>query len=253
MGWLRASRFALMAATLPIAVARMSEQDTPIGDIARATRAANSEKNHAKKVLTNEDIGPQVAPVSDTDDPVEVVNKAGRALVANSPHTCRHEISNNSGPGSLTEAVTQVSAPDRAHMVIDQRGSSPMHHELIVLGQEAYSRTNGGPWQRVDGAAQYFNEIPEALRTTWSSGNFKLVRHEGLNGIPTLLYENKFHPGGVGTSDQSIDVWIGANDGLPRRVETALSEAIGRNLSPIVRRDITICSYGPVPEIKPPM
>ena len=38
-----------------------------------------------------------------------------------------------------------------------------------------------------------------------------------------------------------------------RRVEMVTSEATASFIAPTVDRDVTTCTYGPIPEIKPPM
>jgi len=77
-----AVRGALMAATVLISAKLSPAQDKPMGDVAREARAEKSQAPHANKVVTNEDLGPQLGPVSETDDPAKVVKKARRAWVA---------------------------------------------------------------------------------------------------------------------------------------------------------------------------
>jgi len=98
-----------------------SAQDMSMGDVARAARAQKSQVPRATKVVTNEELGPQLGPVAETDDPAEVVNKASRALRADTAHTCRQEVSNNRGPGSFAESIREIAGLDRTHIVVNRR------------------------------------------------------------------------------------------------------------------------------------
>ncbi|SPF47414.1 exported hypothetical protein [Candidatus Sulfotelmatobacter kueseliae] len=229
-------------------------QDSPIGDVARAARAQRSQAPHANKVVTDEDIGPQVGPLSETDDPDEVVNKAAVALKADTQHTCRNELSNNSGPGYYTETIREVAGPDRAHLVINRTRVEPAHSELIVIGQDIYSRSGAGPWVKTAGSSVMPpTPLPEALWNHYSGGEIRLTGRNVIAGTIVFVYETKYHPGGVSGRDRAIEFWIGIKDGLLRRVQMVDSEASSRVTAPTVQRDVTTCSYGQVAEIKPPM
>jgi hypothetical protein len=82
-------RVALTVAAVLIFAMFAPAQDQPMGDVARQARSAKSQVPHASKVVTNEDLGPELGPVSETDDPAKVVNKARRAWLADMPRTCR--------------------------------------------------------------------------------------------------------------------------------------------------------------------
>lgn len=245
-----------------------SAQDTSLGDVARKARAEKAESPRASKVVTNEDFGPHLEPIRENEDPADAANKARAALAADTAHTCREEITSNSGPGSATESVREVSGPDHLHLVIDRRGGpgpGPGHSESIVIGNDLYYRDGTGPWQKVE-EAKLPTPIggtggPEAIWKTYTSGlpaqspwgtNLSFVRREAINGSPTFLYEEKFHPGGVSIRTQTDDIWVGANDHLPRKAETVMVEN-APGTAPIIQRDTMTCSYEPVPEIKPPM
>lgn len=83
-----AARLAMTVAAILISAMLLSAQDTPMGDVARQARAEKLQAPHSNKVVTNEDLGPQLSPVAETDDPAHVVNKARRAWVADTPRTC---------------------------------------------------------------------------------------------------------------------------------------------------------------------
>jgi len=237
-----------------ISASLLSAQDQPLGDAARQARAAKSSSPHATKVVTNEDVGP--GPVSETDDPAQVVNKARRAWVADMPRTCREVSTNNSGPGSSVEGLREIAAADRTHIVVTRRGGSdPGNSELIVIGKDMYSRTGAGPWRKDSAEGSpipmpKFYNLPEALMSDY--GSLKLVRRDTIAGSPTFLYETKFHPGGVAFRDRTIDFWIGANDNLVRKIDT-LTKNTEPSSGGIEERETMTCTYGPPPEIKPPI
>jgi hypothetical protein len=227
-------------------------QDAPIGDVARAARAEKAQTQHASKVVTDEDIGPQVGPVAETDDPAEVVNKAAANFQKDTLHSCREELTNNSGPGSSTESTKDVAGPDRMHLVVDRRGSNAGHTELIILGEDVYMRSGSASWTKSAGSgALPPNVLPEALWNHYQSGELRLTGRDVAGGSVVFVYETKYHPGGVSNRDRSIEISVGVNDGLLRRVQMVTSDGSFR--PPIVERNVMTCSYGQVPEIKPPM
>lgn len=259
-------RVASIVAGFAICATVCQAQDTSLGDLARKARADRADAPHASKVVTDEDFGPHLEPIRDNEDPADVVNKARAAFSADKGYSCHREISNNSGPGSTTNVEREVAGPDRVHMVIDTRGGpgTPGRNEIILIGNDQYYRSGTGPWQKVPMAGSFpspFAGVPEALSKTYSPGvpaqgpwgtNLSFVRREPVNGAPTFLYEEKFHPGGVDTRTQTDDIWVGANDHLPIKAETLLVTS-EPHLAPIIQRDTMTCSYGRVPEIKPPM
>jgi hypothetical protein len=229
-------------------------QDSSIGDVARAARADKSQAPHASKVVTDEDIGPQVGPVAETDDPAEVVNKAVASFQKDMQHTCREEFTNNSGPGSSTESIKDVAGPDRMRMVVDRRGANAGHTEFIIIGQDTYLRTGSAPWMKsATPGAMPPNVLPEALWNHYQSGELRLTGRQAVGGAIVFVYGTKYHPGGVGNRDRSIEIWVGVKDGLLRRVQMVTSEATASFIPPTVERDTMTCSYAQVPEIKPPM
>jgi hypothetical protein len=253
-----ASGTALALAIILCSALLSQAQDAPMGDVARAAREQKSQAPRAAKVVTDEELGPQAGPVNQTDDPADVVNRASRSLQANIAHTCRQELTNNSGPGSRVEKTTQIAGPDRARIIIDRKGLDTAHIELIAIGTDLYHREGAGPWDKYPAnggpsSPVSLNQLPEALNNTYARGEFTLVRREAINGSATFMYESKYHPGGVPGRDRTIDVWVGADDGLPREVEMTTSERTASFIAPTVDRDTTTCTYGPMAEIKPPI
>jgi hypothetical protein len=249
------ARLALIVASVLICSDLLTAQDEPIGDVARQTRAEKAQAAHAKKTVTDEDFGPDLAPVSETDDPAQVVNKARRAWMTDMPRTCR-EFSSSSRSNSTSEGTREIAAPDRIRMVGDQRGGSqPGHSELIIVGSEIFSRFGSGPWRK-DSSAELVAAMPrwrpEALADEFAAGELKLVRRDAVAGVPALVYETKSRHGGGPAGDATTDYWVGTKDNLLRKLETVTEGADPSGRAAEFRYTVT-CSYGPVPEIKPPI
>jgi hypothetical protein len=255
MWYSHATRAAFTAATILLLSALSSAQDEPMGDVARQARAQKSAAPHATKVLTDENFEP--GPVSESDNPVEVVNKAAHALSRDSAHSCIHEFA-GANPGESLEILVEFDGPDRLRIV--KKSSSDSHaYESIFIGTAAYRSTANGGWSRDPQDApipvSQRDRLPEGLANTLSyvSADLKLVRRDVVGNALTFLYENKFHPAGVSNRDGTLDTWIGVNDGLLRKVEMRTSESVASSITPTVSTDTTTCSYGRVPSIKPPM
>lgn len=184
-------------------------------------------------------------PVHEADDPVAVVREAWRGFLAEDELSCHEEVTNNSGPGSLEESLIEVQGRNRIRMVIDKQGGGPDsgHSEFIFIGVDKYFRLGNGPWQKFP--ATYVGKIPLAiLSEIVDDSALTLVRRETIEGVPTFQYENTYHP-------DTDDIWIGANDRRLRKAQVLFSETQSMT-PPIVSRETTTCSYGPVPEIKRP-
>jgi hypothetical protein len=245
-----ALRATSVVAILLIASTFCSAQDKPIGEVAREARAQKSEAHHAKKVVTNDDLSPNPGPVQESDDPVKVVREAWRVFLADPGHTCHGQRTNNSGPGSVETSLLEAQGPDRIHMMIN--GGPAGDYDIISIGNDKYARYGTRPWQKFTGYAP--GEIPFARLSeiVYDSG-LKLVRRETIEGALTFLYENKYHPGGVNIRNTTDDIWIGASDHRIRKAQTLFTETAPFTGAPAVTRYTVTCSYGPVPEIKPPI
>jgi hypothetical protein len=249
-------RIASMLAAILIFASVSAAQDVPLGDVARAAHAEKSQAPHANKVVTNEDFGPHLEPVHENEDPADAVNKARAVVLADTAHICRREITNSNGPGSSAEFVTEI-AGDRAHMLINRVGGpGPRRDEVIWIGNDGYSRRDNGAWEKNPSQGTFpaaIGGVPEDLQMGYGSGEqLKLVRRETIDGSPTFLYETKFHPVGVSNDDRTIDIWIGADDHLPRKVQMIDVETASHPTR-LIDSETTTWSYGSVPEIKPPI
>jgi len=230
-------------------------QDKPLGDVAREARAQKSESPQAKKVITDEDFKPAPpAPVSPTDAPVEVVNKARNLLLHDTAHSCRRQTVNNSGPGYADDRVTEAAAPNRYHIVTTELRTNPGRYEAIIVGDDVYNRKGNEPWQKVEQYQAQLQRspgalIPNVLMFGFSGADLKLAGSESVDGAPTFRYEYKVH---VVDMDRTIDIWVGANDNLPRRTHMLTVTAVP-NSQPIRWTEDATCSYGVRVTIEPPM
>ena len=231
-----------------------SAQDKPIGDVAREAQAQKSDAHHAKKLITDDDIGPNRGAVHETDDPVTVVREAWRGFLADAGHTCQGALTNNSGPGSVVKSLIEAQGSDRIHMVINGPYGPAGDSEVIVIGNDKYGRFGTRPWQKYTNYTP--GEIPFArlAEIAYDSG-LKLVRRETIEGSFTFLYENVYHPGGVSIRNTTEDIWIGVNDHRIRKAQMLFTEthSTGSMTASGLTRYTVTCSYGPVPEIKPPI
>jgi hypothetical protein len=232
-----------------------SAQDKPLGDVAREARGQKSEAHQKKKVVTNDDLSSAPGPVRESDNPLKVAGEAWRAFLADAGHTCHGELTNNSGTGSVETSLTEAQGQDRIHMVINAHGGPAGDSEVIVIGNDKYGRFGTQPWQK------YTNYVPGEIpfarlsEIVYDSG-LKLVRRETIGGSPTFVYENKYHPGGVNIRNTTDNIWIGANDHRILKAQMLFTEThsftVSMTASTVTRYTVT-CSYGPVPEIKPPI
>ena len=230
-------------------------QDKPLGDVAREARAQKSESPQGKKVITDEDFKPAPpAPVAATDSPMEVVNKARNLLLHDTAHSCRRQTVGNSGPGWADDRVTEAAAPNRYHIVTTQLRSNPGRYEAIIIGDDVYGRKGNEPWQKLEQYQAQLQRsagalIPDVLMFGFSGADLKLAGSESVDGAPTFRYEYKVH---VVDMDRTIDIWVGANDNLPRKTHMLTVTAVP-NSQPIRWTEDATCSYGVRVTIEPPM
>ncbi len=250
-----AAHIALMVAGVLISSGILFAQDTPIGDVARQARADKAQAAHAKKTVTDEDLGPQLAPVSATDDPAQVVNKARRAWMTDMPRSCREFSSSGGAPGSTNESTRDMAGPNQIRIVGDQRGGADSgHNELIVIGSDFYRRNGTGPWRKdsAAGLGAMPHWVPAPLAGDYASGELKLVRRDAAGGAPAFMYETKVLPGGAAFGDTTTGIWVGANDNLIRKIDI-LTKETGPSGGAVQKRYTITCSYGSIPEIRAPI
>lgn len=248
--------WAFVAGVLAFAIP-LAAQERPLGDVARESRANKDKTSRPTKVITNEELGGGTPePVKATDDPVQVVFKARAALLKDTQHVCRVEANGNSGPGWTDSTLVEVGGADRRHFL---QIKNPDRVEYIVIGQRVYAKLGNGSWESswgqkgVDEAklAQMLEGmgVSQAMFFGYGPGELKMVRSEAVGGVPALLYEDKIHAGDM---DRTISIWVGANDGLPRKTEMqTVTRTWGS--APIVWRETMTCFYGGTISIREPM
>lgn len=113
-----------------------------------------------------------------------------------------------------------------------------------MVGGSSYHRVNGGPWQK-DGeglssdSLSVFHRMPEPLMMGSSAKDLRLIGRDVVGGVATFLYELQFHPGQVSNRDSVLRIWIGIDDGLPRRFQLRMAE--GNYKTPTISDEITTC------------
>jgi len=245
-----------LVASLLIFAAPSVAQEKSLADIARETREKKAQSSKPAKVITTDDFaGTPPQPVKSTDDPPEVVKRAGMALVQDAQHVCHSESSGNSGPGWVKSHVVEVAGAGREHIVFNDSSSKDGRLEYTVIDHHVYVKSGGNGWQPAEKAG--WNDaqlsgmlvsagIPDELKFGYSPEQLKFVQIDTIAGSPALLYESLLHTFDM---DRTIRIWIGANDGLFRRSEMTTR---GKNNSPSWQTKTT-CSYGSAPQIQAPM
>lgn len=226
-----------------------------MGDIARQARAEKSTAPHATKTLTDEDFAPQ--PVSEKDDPGEVLARGARAFAADTRHSCTSQATNSSGSGSLSETLIELDGPGAAHMLNRQTGNHARVFEAIILPDFWYDRWDAGPWLKNVGRVHpdvldAVHHVPEALTMGSGSKDLRLAGRDVIGGVPTFLYEMQPHSGQVPSGDTTLKIWVGINDGLPRKFQLRTADN-NTYKPPVINDETTTCSFGKVPEIKAPI
>jgi hypothetical protein len=228
-----------------------SAQDRPLGDVARETRAQVAQSPKPSKTLTIDESG---AAISATDDPLDVVTKAAAAMLRDtSPLRCHQLGSGSSHPGLIQEMTTEFVGNDRIHLIGVQGNQSI---ETILIGKDAYRKIGNAAWAKIDrmefsmfGLSAF--KLPDQLKFGYKPGDLRLIGPEMIGGVPTLHYQSKVHDI---TLDRTIDIWVGVNDGLPRKTE--MSDEMTPNGRPQPKTswdETTDCTYGIDIKIEAPM
>jgi len=230
-----------------------SAQEPSLGDVARATRAQQSQSPKNAKVFSNEDSDPQE--IKDGEAPLDVLNRAWLQFAQNTAHRCQRESSGNSGPGWKRSITMEVAAPDLMRTVT-QNGSA--RSEWIMVGNAYYEREGGSPWRKLTDPGQskladmVFSQgvLPGPASTaSFKPGDLVSLGSQTIGADPTVLYRYSIH---LADFDRTFDFWIGKRDSLPRRVDmhTESRSSVG---VPEVWRESTTCAYGVEIKIDPPI
>ena len=118
--------------------------------------------------------------------------------------------------GQEVARTIEYVAPDRFHMTGED-------NEMIVIGSNAWTRRNGGAWQKLPiDTGQIIASVrdPKMIEQIRQNAEVKLIGPDTLDGMPTTVYQYTLR-NVMGTDMTSHSkTWIANADSLPRRVET---------------------------------
>lgn len=222
-------------------VAPVSAQEKPLGDVARNARTQKSDSRRATKVITNDDFGPHLDPVTPAEDPIAAINKARAALIADGRHSCLRKATHSFGPDWSDSRLTEVAGPDRFHFV---RTAAQGGGEYIIIGSDVYRKATGHAWEKLSPVeagfiAQYRFDLPDVLQFAYQPGELKLIGQESSDGVQTFHYQFKGHAVDM---DRTVDIWLRASDHLPLKthMETVTTSALS---APISWQENFSCTY----------
>ena len=148
--------------------------------------------------------------------------KAWRALAR--VKTFRALMTATGGGEDKVETRTEAALPDRFHVF-------NADYELVILGPEVYRKLPGGSWEKSPtGLAVTSLTDPKKLEDYLKTAKVTLVGAETLDGAPVRVFQAvaPYMPARKSVHDDPdpfhMKIWVGASDGLPRRLEgTVLS------------------------------
>jgi hypothetical protein len=237
------TRAIIVTAMMLLSVAVCAAQEQSLGDVARENRTGAQDAKPSK-VLTEDDADRPA--ITANDNPVAVINKAVAAMVHDTSHRCI-KLNTGSAQGLPLSRTIEIAAPDRVHVSVDQE--SRRLADAIEIGNDVYEKLGEGPWKKAtdNGRAGYLldllNLVPEEVKF---GGGWKLVSQMVINGAATFQYQMPLRTSDV---DETVNLWIGAGDYLPRRTQIQ-SRYLKENLT---RDETTNCTYGLNIKIEPPL
>jgi hypothetical protein len=168
----------------------------------------------------------------------------------------RHGFTTTSNGASSTGTMEFV-APDRVHFVMDIAGEP---FESITIGQIEYTKDSDGQWLKTSSEARsntsnqrrFFADPRYVAELTGNVSDAQFVGSEAVEGVPTRVYQFK-HRLPDSTDVYSSRLWVAANDGLPRKFETAhdfVSEGVkmaGKSSGVFYDYDAQIQITAPIP------
>jgi len=173
--------------------------------------------------------------------PRDELTRSLRALVT--VRSFRGRMSSNMLGDAGSTANIEYEAPDRFRLVSDKA-------EVIWVGGAVYSRQQNGKWEtRSSGGPNPIQSIlnSDMVDQIGKQGEVTFIGADSVDGAPTLVYEFALanQPGGEGSGKSRV--WVGTEDGLPRKVE-AESVMQSRQL----RSQFVYYDYNADVKIKPP-
>ncbi len=150
--------------------------------------------------------------ISQTTDPKEAVTSAYKKFQALNFY---HSLTATKTGQATVQTELDFNAPDKYWIKNNISGSKS---EVIVIGNESFSRLNEGKWTKMPDGQMSSMEMRKTMSdaAVAQMKDFEFVGKESLNGKDTFVYKFKSTYGGDSTSK----VWIAADSGLPMKVET---------------------------------
>ena len=146
-----------------------------------------------------------------------------------------------------TETSLEAVMPDKFHITTDRS-------EMILIGQTTYLKLPDGRWSKITtGLDNTFGTMKKMMEDLKGSKEIKRIGSETVDGVPTEVYESKMtlpaalgSTVGAGPDSYLVTLWVGASDGLPRKLE---------NTSPTspMRTTVAYTDYGAAIALEPPI
>lgn len=161
----------------------------------------------------------------------------------------RARLTTTGGPDEEFQSTLEVVLPDRFRMLSEQM-------EMVVVGSNAYMKM-GGQWRTVATELETTSLTdPKRLEEEFDQAQeIKLIGSDVLDGRPTRVYEailkdpkdpDEKDSSGQAPQVQSVRIWIGSDDGLPRKLE-------GEDPDTKAKTTVIYYDYGAAITIEPPI
>lgn len=138
----------------------------------------------------------------------------------------RMKVEQSSNLGMSNTQQADYVAPDRYRVTVEMRmnGRESGKQEMIVAGQQAYSKTAEGKWQKiqVDPQRLEFARARDRMQIeNLNKAQDADVKFSGgvEDGMQAFVYEQSLAASPKITTRTKTTTWVGIADGLPRKVE----------------------------------
>lgn len=150
--------------------------------------------------------------ISQSTDPKEAIAIAYKKFQGVSFY---HSVTTTRNAQATVQTELDFNAPDKYWIKNSVSGTKS---EIIVIGNESFSRLSEGKWTKMPENQMSATEMRKTLSEAAVAGmkDFEAVGKESLNGKDTFVYKFKNTYGGESASK----IWIAADSGLPMRVDT---------------------------------
>lgn len=118
-------------------------------------------------------------------------------------------------PTGSVQMTMEVVTPDKFHVTTSGI-------EIIMIGKVIYMKT-AGKWLKVGTSSIDISLIDPQRYTSGqvTTTDVKFVGMDVVDGAPTLVYSYKATVKGPPAVTSTNKIWVGATDGLPRKIETS--------------------------------